>query len=64
MDRPNILLIMTDEERYLAEQRAAGRGWAELAEELGEGAEALRKKLSRAVDRIAKELGLDEADDV
>lgn len=52
---------MTDEERYLAEQRSQGRGWAELAEELGEGQEAIRKKLSRAMDRIAQELGLGEA---
>jgi RNA polymerase sigma-70 factor (ECF subfamily) len=54
---------MTPEERYLAEQRAAGKGWAELAKELGDGPEALRKKLSRAMDRIARELGLGEAGD-
>ena len=54
---------MSEEERYLAEQRADGKGWAELAEELGEGPEALRKKLSRAMDRIARELGLGEAGD-
>jgi RNA polymerase sigma-70 factor (ECF subfamily) len=54
---------MTPEERYLAEQRAAGKGWAELAQELGDGPEALRKKLSRAMDRIAQELGLGEAGD-
>lgn len=55
---------MSDDERYLAEQRALGKGWNELAEELGDGAEALRKKLSRAMDRIGRELGLGEVDDV
>ena len=30
----------------------AGKGWAELAAELGDGPEALRKKLSRAMDRV------------
>jgi RNA polymerase sigma-70 factor (ECF subfamily) len=54
---------LTDDERYLAEQRAAGREWAELASELGGSAEALRKKLSRAVGRAARHLGLDEVAD-
>ena len=48
------------EECHLAEQRALGRGWTELAEELGSTAQALRKKLSRAVDRVLSELGLEE----
>jgi RNA polymerase sigma factor (sigma-70 family) len=51
---------LTDEERYLAEQRDLGRDWAELAAELGKGAEALRKQLARAIDRVAHELGLDD----
>jgi RNA polymerase sigma-70 factor (ECF subfamily) len=51
------------EERYLAEQRALGRGWKELAEELGGTDVALRKKLTRALDRVMAELGLDEQDD-
>ena len=50
---------LNDEERYLAEQRAQGREWNELAGELGQGAEALRKQLQRAVDRVAEELGID-----
>jgi len=56
-----VLGRMTPEERFLAEQRALGRDWAELARELGVGAEALRKRLARAVDRAAREAGLDEA---
>jgi RNA polymerase sigma factor (sigma-70 family) len=54
---------LDDDERYLAEQRGLGRDWQELADELGGNAGALRKKLSRALDRVMAELGLDEADD-
>jgi RNA polymerase sigma-70 factor (ECF subfamily) len=53
---------LDDDERYLAEQRALGRQWNELAEELGGTAVALRKKLTRSLDRVLKELGLDEGD--
>ena len=52
------------EERYLAEQRALGRPWKELADELGGTDVALRKKLTRALDRVMADLGLGEADDV
>jgi RNA polymerase sigma-70 factor (ECF subfamily) len=50
---------LSAEERYLAEQRALGREWNEIAAELGQGAEGLRKQLQRAVDRVAQELGID-----
>jgi RNA polymerase sigma-70 factor (ECF subfamily) len=50
---------LTDEERRLAEQRAAGRGWAEIAAECGGSPEALRKQLARGIDRVGQELGLD-----
>lgn len=46
------------EERYLAEQRALGRAWQELANELGGTDVALRKKLTRALDRVMTGLGL------
>jgi RNA polymerase sigma-70 factor (ECF subfamily) len=52
---------MSAEERYLAEQRAQGRDWADLAAELGTGGEALRKRLVRALDRVLGELGLDNS---
>ncbi len=48
-------------ERYLAEQRALGRSWKDLAEELGSTDVALRKKLTRALNRVMKELGVDDA---
>ncbi|MSQ96897.1 MAG: RNA polymerase subunit sigma-24 [Gemmataceae bacterium] len=50
---------LSAEERYLAEQRAQGREWNELAAELRQNAEALRKQLQRAVDRVAEELGME-----
>jgi DNA-directed RNA polymerase specialized sigma24 family protein len=48
------------DELILAEQRAQGREWNDLALERGESAEALRKRLKRAVDRVARELGVEE----
>ena len=51
---------LSPDERWIAEQRAAGRAWAELAAEAGTTPEALRKKHARAVDRVSKELGLDD----
>jgi RNA polymerase sigma-70 factor (ECF subfamily) len=52
-----------DAERYLADQRALGRTWKELADELGGTDVALRKKLTRALNRVMGELGLGEDDD-
>jgi len=54
---------LDDDERYLAEQRALGRSWKELADELGGTDVALRKKLTRALNRVMAELGLDENQD-
>jgi RNA polymerase sigma-70 factor (ECF subfamily) len=50
-------------ERYLAEQRSLGRSWQELSDELGGTDEALRKKLTRALDRVMAELGLGDDGD-
>jgi RNA polymerase sigma-70 factor (ECF subfamily) len=49
-------------ERYLAEQRSLGRNWQELADELGGTDVALRKKLTRALNRVMADLGLGEDD--
>jgi RNA polymerase sigma factor (sigma-70 family) len=51
---------LTDEERQLADQRALGREWTDIAAELGDSPEALRKRLTRAIDRVTRELGLEE----
>jgi RNA polymerase sigma-70 factor (ECF subfamily) len=53
---------MTDEERRLADGRALGRPWAEIVAEVGGTPEARSKQLARALDRIGRELGLDELD--
>jgi RNA polymerase sigma-70 factor (ECF subfamily) len=50
---------LTEDERLLADQRAKGRDWAEIANEFGSTPEALRKKLARALDRVSRHLGLD-----
>jgi RNA polymerase sigma-70 factor (ECF subfamily) len=54
---------LSAEERALADERALNREWAQIAADQGGTPEALRKKLSRAVDRVAQEMGLDEPDD-
>jgi RNA polymerase sigma-70 factor (ECF subfamily) len=51
---------LSPDERKLADQRALGREWSDIAAEVGGTPEALRKRLSRAIDRVAQELGLDE----
>jgi RNA polymerase sigma-70 factor (ECF subfamily) len=51
---------LSERERFLAERRAAGFSWADLAAELGGSPDALRKQLARAVKRVARQLGLQE----
>ena len=54
---------LSDDERLLAEQRALGHSWKEIAEQVGGAEAALRKKLTRALNRVMSDLGLDENDD-
>ncbi len=54
---------LTTEDRYLADQRAQGRAWSELAQELGGNADALRIRFTRVVNRVAAELGLEDTGD-
>jgi RNA polymerase sigma-70 factor (ECF subfamily) len=49
---------LTEKDRYLAGERASGRTWQELADELGENADALRMRLSRALNQVGVEVGL------
>jgi RNA polymerase sigma-70 factor (ECF subfamily) len=51
---------LSAEERQLADCRARGCDWQEIAVELGGTPEGLRKRLARAVDRVAQELGLED----
>jgi RNA polymerase sigma factor (sigma-70 family) len=50
---------LSEGERRLLDLRQQGREWAEVAA-VGGSPEALRKQLARALDRVARELGLDE----
>ncbi len=51
---------LSEDELYLIDQRFSGRSWNDLAAELNTGADALRKRMTRAMDRAAMELGLVE----
>jgi RNA polymerase sigma-70 factor (ECF subfamily) len=51
---------LSEEDRWLADQRALGRPWADLAAEMGTRPDALRMRLTRAVDEAARSLGLEE----
>jgi RNA polymerase sigma-70 factor (ECF subfamily) len=51
---------LSPEDLRVADLRSQGREWAEIARELGGTPQARRKQLARAVDRAARELGLDD----
>ena len=53
---------LSPEELSLLEGREQGREWTEIAAELRSSPEAIRKRLARAIDRVAHELGLDQPD--
>jgi RNA polymerase sigma factor (sigma-70 family) len=53
---------LSAEEQDLADLRAQGREWTDIAAERGGSPEALRKRLTRGLDRVAQQLGLDDAD--
>lgn len=54
---------LSEEERQLADLRAEGLTWPEVASRVGGQAQARRRQLERALDRVARELGLDEVSD-
>src|SRR5262249_13524283 len=43
--------MLTDDERFLADQRGLGREWADIAREVGGSPGALRERVARAVGR-------------
>jgi RNA polymerase sigma-70 factor (ECF subfamily) len=53
---------LSPEERELADLRGDGLAWAEIADRLGGSAQARRVQFSRAIKRVAAELGIDEDD--
>jgi RNA polymerase sigma-70 factor (ECF subfamily) len=55
---------LTPEELRVAELRAEGRPWAEIATTLGGTAQARRRQLARALDRVAAQVDLEGRGDV
>jgi RNA polymerase sigma-70 factor (ECF subfamily) len=53
---------LTEEERHLADLRGEGLAWGDIAARMGGTAQARRMQLARAVERVARELGLDGDD--
>lgn len=53
-----VLERLTSEERQLLEQRLSGRAWEDLSQEFHVSGDALRKRMARAIDRVASELRL------
>jgi RNA polymerase sigma-70 factor (ECF subfamily) len=51
---------LTSEERQLLELRDQGLDWAEIGVARNGSAEALRKRLARAIDRVSAQLGLED----
>src|SRR5262249_19658447 len=51
---------LSEDERKLADLYGQGFSWTEIAAQLGENADALRFRLKRALDRVAKQLRLEE----
>ena len=54
---------LSEDERSLADMRAEGYEWPEIAARLGGTPQARRKQLTRAADRVTLELRLEETDD-
>jgi RNA polymerase sigma-70 factor (ECF subfamily) len=53
---------LNEEERQLADLRGEGLAWRDIATRLGGTAQARRMQLTRAVERVARELDLDGDD--
>jgi hypothetical protein len=54
---------LSGEELQLADLRARGRAWADIAALLGGSADGRRVQLSRALARVSRELGLEGAEE-
>ena len=48
---------LTNDEQQIATLRRNGISWNEIAEKLGQSSDALRKRLTRACDRVLTEMG-------
>jgi RNA polymerase sigma-70 factor (ECF subfamily) len=58
-----VRLRLGEEERQIADLRAEGWEWSEIAGRLGGSAQARRMQLARAISRVAKALKLDRCAD-
>ncbi len=54
---------LTQEDRLVFDLKAAGRTWTEISQNLGEPADSLRLRLTRAIARIKAELPRKESHD-
>jgi RNA polymerase sigma-70 factor (ECF subfamily) len=54
---------LSDEEKQLAELRGQDKSWQEIADQMGGSAQARRMQLARALERVARDLGLEEGDE-
>lgn len=53
---------LSDEERQIVASRSEGLAWAEVAARLGGTAQSRRMQLTRAVERVVRQLGIEAAD--
>ena len=53
---------LSDEERQIVELRGDGLAWADVAAKLGGTAQSRRMQLTRAVERVVRELGIEPVD--
>jgi RNA polymerase sigma-70 factor (ECF subfamily) len=51
---------LSDDERRIADRRAQGHSWADISAELGGSPDAVRVRFSRALVRVAGDLGLED----
>ena len=51
---------LTDEERDIADLRGQGLPWEQVAERLGGSGQARRMQLTRGIERVGRELGLED----
>jgi RNA polymerase sigma factor (sigma-70 family) len=51
---------LSDAERDILGRRQAGQTWEQIAEGLGEKPDTVRRRHTRAIDRVARDLGLDD----
>lgn len=51
---------LTDEEREIANLRSQGLAWEQIAERLGGSGNTRRMQLTRGIERVGRELGLDD----